>query len=91
MDVSTLKDRLEALPEHHHLDVLRLIVECKASYNENQNGVFVNLSNAPPNLLQKLENYLDYAQLQWSTLEEGESQREEMKDQLSGAVDSKKS
>ena len=85
-----MKDRLEALPEHHHLDVLRLIVECRTPYNENQNGVFVNLSNVSADLLRKLESYLDYAQLQKSALDEGETQREEMKDQLSAGADSKK-
>jgi len=85
MDAVCLKDRIEALPDHHHLDILRLIVESKTPYNENQNGVFVNLSNGSSDLLRKLHTYLDYAYLQKSTLEEGESQREEMKDQLTNA------
>jgi hypothetical protein len=77
-----LRDQIEELGKHHHLEILRLIKFHNVPYNENQNGVFINLSNSPPELIDKLTTYLDYAALQKTEIDEGESQREELKESL---------
>jgi hypothetical protein len=87
MNVAELKDKLEALPSEHHIELLRILKESNTPYNENQNGVFVNLSQISEDLLLKLHNYVQFADLQKSTLDKGESQREEMKDQFFSAAD----
>jgi hypothetical protein len=79
MDLSAIKDNVESLTKLHQIEIFRILREDNVAFNENQNGIFINLSQTPPGSIQKINNYLEYTKLQSSTLAEGESQREEMK------------
>jgi hypothetical protein len=79
MDLVAVKDSIEGLNKLHQIEIFRMLKTDNVPYNENQNGVFVNLSQTPSETLKKIFNYLNYTKLQSSALAEGETQREEIK------------
>ena len=64
MNLVAIKDKIEALPRSYHLEIARLLVDHKAPINENQNGIFVNLSLLDSALLEKIVQYIAYIELQ---------------------------
>ena len=86
MEIVALKDRLELLPKQYHLEIARIIVETRTPFNENQNGVFVNLSNVAPDVLDKLVHYVEYVELQERELRVDESQKSDLKDEFFSAA-----
>ena len=59
-DLELLKSRIERLEQHHHIEILRIITENKIKLSENKNGVFINMSFLPEQLIQLIEKYLEY-------------------------------
>jgi hypothetical protein len=86
MEIVALKDRLELLPKQYHLEIARIIVATNTPFNENQNGVFVNLSNVAPAVLEKLVQYVEYVELQERELCVDESQKNDLKDEFFSAA-----
>ena len=82
MELTSLKDAVEGFSKCQQLDVLRILVDSKVAYDENQNGVFVNLSHVSPEGVAKIKKYVEYANLQTSTLAQGEEKRQEIKGQF---------
>ena len=86
MDVGALKDRIELLPKQYHLEIARIIVGTGTPFNENQNGVFVNLSNVAPAVLDKMVHYVEYVELQERELRVDETQKNDLKDEFFSAA-----
>jgi hypothetical protein len=56
-----LKERIEKLNKFHQVEILKLLkTDTSCTLNENNNGIFVNLTNVNTNLITELEKYLDY-------------------------------
>ena len=53
IQLNLLKDEIEKLEKFHQIQILEILVENKASFTENRNGVFVNLIKIS---FKKLEN-----------------------------------
>ena len=84
MNIVSIKDSVEALPQAYHKEVARILIENKVPTDENKNGMFVNLSNVPQEVLDKLVAFIQYVELQQKTLSTGESKRDEIKNQYFG-------
>jgi hypothetical protein len=81
MDLQLIKDRIELMPKHYQLGVGRILLkDHNVSHNENQNGIFVNLSNISDDIITKLQNYISYVDLQESQINNIEQQKDELKD-----------
>ncbi len=78
MDI--LKDKIESLPKIYHIEIGKMLNNHSIHLNENQNGVFVNLSKLSPDILDKLNEYIQYIELQEKILNIDESEKEELKD-----------
>jgi hypothetical protein len=85
MEVVALKDRIELLPKQYHIEIARIIVNTNTPFNENQNGIFVNLSNVQPTVMERLVNYLQYVELQERDLRVDETQKNDLKDEFFSA------
>jgi hypothetical protein len=69
------------MSKQYQLDVARILLkENNVSHNENQNGIFINLSNLSPDIIAKLQQYISYVDLQESQLNNIEQQKDELKD-----------
>ena len=77
--LNLLKDQIEKLEKFHQIQILEILVENKASFTENRNGVFVNLIKINKNIIQKIREYLLYVSNQNITLQDTEQLKEELK------------
>lgn len=80
MDVELIKDiknRIELMNKHHQIEVLRILKsDGTVVFNENVNGVFVNLSEVSNELIDKLKTYIFYVDKQTINIEKIETQKE---------------
>ena len=81
-DLKQLKDRIEALNQHHQIQVLKIVTQNNVAYTENKNGSFVNLTNIDEAVVSKLTDYLNYVDEQESQLTEVENQKNELTKQF---------
>jgi len=80
MSLLELKDRIEDLPRNHHVEIARIVVESSTAYNENQNGIFVNMASLEPDTIQKMKRYVEHVALQEAHLKVDEASKGELKE-----------
>jgi len=81
MNIQDMKERIENMPKHYQIEIGKILVgQHKISHNENQNGIFINLSNISYEVLEQLQKYIDYVNLQESQINQTEQQKDELKD-----------
>ena len=80
MDLQKIKDRIESYPKNYQIEIGKLFLEHKVNLNENQNGMFVNLSQLSPEILDKVLSFMEYADAQETTLNSVEHEKEGLKD-----------
>lgn len=76
-DLEQLKNDIERLSKSKHIELLRILKENNISYSENNNGVFFNLSDLSPNVIQKIYDYTNYLKKQEELLYSLEKKKEE--------------
>jgi hypothetical protein len=81
-DLKQLKDRIEALNQHHQIQILKIMTQCKVDLTENKNGSFINLTNVDEGTVSKLAEYLSYVDEQETQLNEVENQKTELTKQF---------
>lgn len=81
-DLKQLKDRIEALNQHHQIQILKIITQHNVICTENKNGSFVNLTNIDESVISKLAEYLSYVDEQETQLKEVENQKTELTKQF---------
>ena len=80
MDIQHMKEKIEAYPKNYQIEIGKLFLENKVNLNENQNGMFVNLSQLSPEILQKIISFMEYADAQETTLSSVEHTKDGLKD-----------
>jgi len=81
MNLSDIKDKIEQMSKNYHIEVARILInEHKISYDENQNGVFINLSQLSPEVHKKIINFINYVDLQEQQLRADENEKDGLKD-----------
>jgi hypothetical protein len=81
MNLHDMKERIEVMPKHYQIEIGKLLIkQYECSHNENQNGIFINLSNISLEIMHKLQNYIDYVNLQESQINQTEQEKDELKD-----------
>ena len=81
MNLSLLKDKIEQMQKNYHIEIARILIqEHNSSYDENQNGIFINLSNMTPEMHVKIQQFVEYVELQEKQLAIDENEKHELKD-----------
>ena len=81
MNLSLLKDKIEQMQKNYHIEIARILIqEHNSSYDENQNGIFINLSNMTPEMHIKIQQFVEYVELQEKQLAIDENEKHELKD-----------
>ena len=76
-----LKDKIEQMQKNYHIEIARILIqEHNSSYDENQNGIFINLSNMTPEMHVKIQQFVEYVELQEKQLAIDENEKHELKD-----------
>lgn len=74
--INILKDKIESLNKHHQIEILRILKQDKTiTLNENNNGVFINITDINNELYKKLNDYIDYVDNQKNNIETVETQK----------------
>jgi hypothetical protein len=81
-DLKQMKDRVEALNQHHQIQILKIITQHNVGMTENKNGSFVNLTNVDDAVISKINDYLSYVDEQETQLKEVENQKTELSKQF---------
>jgi len=80
MDLETIKKKIESLDKTQQIEVLRIIKKNPNSkLNENKNGIYINLTFLPEDVLQEIRNFMQYTTDQEQVLIPIESQKQEFK------------
>jgi len=77
IELKQLSDKIEKLPKTNHLGILQILHKNnKHLINENKNGIHVNFSEVDKKTIQKINDYVEYVELQQSNLLEIEEKQE---------------
>ena len=69
MEIIDIKERIELMNKHHQIEVLRILKQnSNVVLNENNNGVFVNLTDLDSNVIKKIEDYIRYVENQTNNI-----------------------
>jgi hypothetical protein len=82
VDLKQVKDRIEALNQHHQIQILKIITQNNVVHTENKNGAFINLTNVDDAVICKITEYLSYVDEQEIQLNEVENQKTELTKQF---------
>jgi hypothetical protein len=81
MNIQTIKDKIECMTPNYHIEIARILInDNKIDYDENQNGIFINLTQLSPSVLQHIEKFIDYVTVQESYINVDETQKNGLKD-----------
>ena len=79
-ELSKIKTSVEMMNKFHQVGVLKLLSSKKdLTINENNNGVFINLSDLDDVVLKELLDYIQYVSEQESDLDQHEQEKEKYK------------
>lgn len=82
VDLKQIKDRVEALNQHHQIQILKIMTQHSVDLTENKNGSFINLTNVDEAIITKILDYLSYVDQQEMQLKEIENQKTELSKQF---------
>ena len=79
VELENLKKEIEKSSKIHHITILKIIKsEPSIVINENKNGVFLNLSEIPLEIIDKLKSYCEYLKSQDKQLNMVENEKTEL-------------
>lgn len=79
IELESIKRKIEALPINHQMEILKILSKNLCKLNENKNGVFVNMSFLPDNILSEIKSYMEFVKEQETSFDTIEYQKEEFK------------
>ena len=81
MELTTIKDRIETMPKNYHIEIGRILIkEESIPYDENKNGIFINLSLLDKGIHDKIVKFIEYVELKEKQLAMDEKEKLELKD-----------
>jgi len=74
-----IKEKIELLSKQHQIELLRILsIIPGISISENNNGVFINLTQQNDIVFEKIENFLEYVNVQQKSLSFLEKQQDDI-------------
>ena len=59
--LNTIKEQIEKMEKNNHISALYMISQNKSiKYSENSNGIFINLTELPDDMINRLEDFIVY-------------------------------
>jgi cell division protein FtsX len=79
-ELNTIREKIESMPKINQVEILRLLSKDQSiTLNENKYGIFINLSEIPFDMIEILQNYINYVNTQENNLNKLEKQKENFK------------
>ena len=79
-ELESIKQKIESMNKFHHIEILKILKTCSSiKLNENKSGIFVNLSFLSKSTVDEIKKYIDYIQVQETSISQLETQCDEFK------------
>lgn len=78
-ELISLKTDIEMFDRANQARALKILLDRDVPYDENGNGVFINMANIPEDALVELLKYAGYVKLQHTFLQTQENAKEELR------------
>ena len=59
--LKSLKEKIEALEETEHKEILKIIKRYECKFTENNNGVFINMNKLSEDVIKEIESFLVFS------------------------------
>lgn len=76
MELIQIKNSIEKMNKNHQIEIFKIINKNNIDFNENQNGIFVNLTNLNTDILQEIKDYIIFVNKQNNFLNKQEEIKE---------------
>ena len=81
MSIAELKDKIERMNKSQHVELARILIhEHKVTYDENKNGIFINMTELNPLIMARINKFLQYIELQEESISHVEREMNGLKD-----------
>ena len=78
-ELNIIKDKIEGFSKENQIEILK-ILNNHVNLNENNNGVFVNLTSLEDPVVHELENYIHFVESQEKVLKYDETKKENIEE-----------
>ena len=77
--IESMRNTIDKMNKNQHIEILQILKSCKnVKLNENRNGIYINLSFLPNDVILKINKYVSYITEQEQSLEQFETQKREL-------------
>lgn len=68
-----LRDNIEKLEKHQHIQIVKIIQKNQINFTENRNGIFLNMKDLTKESIKEIRKYLKYIDIQQKQLNTDEN------------------
>lgn len=77
--LKNIKEQIERMDKNNHISALYMLSQNKSiKYSENSNGVFINLTELPDDMINQLEDFIIYINKQKNDIDEVEIKKNDL-------------
>jgi hypothetical protein len=81
MNLNAMKDRIEQMTKNYQIEIARLLINThNIAYDENQNGLFINMAQMTEEVKTSMQQFIEYVDLQEQQLNADETEKDGLKD-----------
>jgi hypothetical protein len=84
--LNSLRLKIESLQSSAHYEIFKLIKKNNIPFNENSNGIFINMSNMDETCITELQNHLKWLEEQKNFLQKDENMKKEYRENFFNSV-----
>ena len=81
-DLFKIRDEVEKIEKIHQVNILKIFKKYNIEFTENSNGIFINMTILNDDILEELNSYISYVNLQQKQLNKIEQDKERYKKQF---------
>jgi hypothetical protein len=74
-----IRDEVEKMEKIHQINILKIFKKHNIDFTENSNGIFVNMTILSTDILEEINSYISYVNLQQKQLNKVEQDKERYK------------
>jgi len=63
-NLDNMRKNIEAMNINHHIEIGKIFKKNNIKLTENKNGIFINLTNIPSDIINEIQNYIDFVKNQ---------------------------
>jgi len=78
--LNSLRLKIEGLQSSAHYEIFKVIKKNNIPFNENTNGIFINMSNMDEQCINELENHIKWLEEQKKFLQKDENMKKEYRE-----------